>query len=205
MKMLVRLLLLKILSFFVFPQEGSLFDEEPSTYVSEYSFSDEEPCTYVSNSFLKNDFSPRNDVEMRNSLHEGCNDLDDSQVNEYKELSYKLFQFHTYELRFSNGGIGCPFCDYKEEHEINYIHLLLHAVRVGEEGSKSGKQRAKHLAMAKYLVNDLGDKVKEEADRLSRSEDGNRLKRKSSDGDCSKVVPLSFLFFISTFMQCLCV
>lgn len=179
--MIVRLQLLKILLFFIFPQVGDFLDEEPCTYVSK-----------------KDDISPRNDVEMGNSLHEECNDLNDSQVNEYKELSYKLFQFRTHELRCSNGGFGCPFCDYKEEHENHYIHLLLHAVRVGEGGSVSGKQRANHLAMAKYLVNDLGDEVKEEAYRLSRSEDGNSLNRKRTDEDGSKVVPF-FSFFIFFF------
>lgn len=79
----------------------------------------------------------------RETVHtsEECDDINDSQVNEHKELSYKLFQFRTHKLRGSNGGFACPFCNHKEEHEYPYIHLLLHAIQTGE-GSESGKQRA---------------------------------------------------------------
>ncbi|KAH6755216.1 hypothetical protein C2S53_017474 [Perilla frutescens var. hirtella] len=88
-------------------------------------------------------------------------DNDDSlnnelELNDYKEVSYKLFQYKTCRLRGSNGELRCPFCDNYEEH--TYFHLLLHAVRVAEV-SKIGKKKANHLAMAKFLAIDLADEV----------------------------------------------
>ncbi|KAH6755212.1 hypothetical protein C2S53_017470 [Perilla frutescens var. hirtella] len=117
-------------------------------------------------------------VEMGRSSsneEEDDDDLNDSQVDEYKELSYKLFQFKTYKLRGFSGELRCPFCvNYEGEDNCHHTHLLLHAVRVAEV-SERGKQKANHFAMARYLAIDLADEVKAEAEQLSRSKDGKRL------------------------------
>ncbi|XP_057787842.1 factor of DNA methylation 5-like [Salvia miltiorrhiza] len=126
--------------------------------------------------------SSRVDVEMGNSSREEFEDLnDDSQMNEYKQLSYKLFHFQTYRLfRGSNGEFGCPFCSYKE---CRYTHLLLHAVQVAE-GHEPGKKRANHYAMARYLAIDLAHQLKAEADQLSWSSEDGKLMTK---GEIDKV------------------
>lgn len=101
------------------------------------------------------------------SDEERDDDLSDSQRNEYKQLSYKLFQFRTYRLRSSNGDFGCPFCNLNENRENRYIHLLLHAIRVAET-SEGGKHGANHFAMARYLAIDLHHEIEAEADRISK-------------------------------------
>ncbi|XP_057787847.1 factor of DNA methylation 5-like isoform X2 [Salvia miltiorrhiza] len=133
-----------------------------------------------------NQKSSRVDVEVGNSSTDNFDDLNDAQVTDYKQLSYKLFQYRTYKLRGSDGEFGCPFCDdYKDEHECKYTHLLLHAIRVAES-EESGKHRANHFGMARFLAIDLGEEVKAEADRLSWSEDGKRLKRPRPDEDSTE-------------------
>lgn len=104
-----------------------------------------------------------NGVEIgSSSSKEKSDDIDDSGINDYKELSYKLFQLHDYKVRDHSGEFVCPFCACKEEADYGYSHLLQHAIRVAE-GSLSRKQRAKHYAMAKYLAFDLAVELKEEA------------------------------------------
>ncbi|KAH6820525.1 hypothetical protein C2S53_008798 [Perilla frutescens var. hirtella] len=111
------------------------------------------------------------------SLDKDFDHLNDSLMNEYKELSYKYLQFRTYRLRGSNGDFGCPFCDHKEEHQNNqYKHLLFHAIQVSES-SESGKQRANHLAMAKYIVIDLADDVKAEDSSKGEMDTAHRVRQ----------------------------
>lgn len=110
-----------------------------------------------------------NGVEIGSiSSKEKCDDIDDSGINDYKELSYKLFQLHDYKVRGHHGEFACPFCACKEEADYGYSHLLQHAIRVAE-GSLSRKQRAKHYAMAKYLAFDLAVELKEEADHRAQT------------------------------------
>ncbi|KAL8497221.1 hypothetical protein ACS0TY_020782 [Phlomoides rotata] len=85
-------------------------------------------------------------------------DISDSEMNEYKEVTYKLLKFRTHKVRAPNGKFRCPFCGDKEQ-VFQYTLLLQHAIRVAEGSEDSAKQRANHFAMATYLVTDLADEA----------------------------------------------
>ncbi|KAH6771919.1 hypothetical protein C2S51_010323 [Perilla frutescens var. frutescens] len=108
------------------------------------------------------------------STNDECDDISGLQeIEDYKQLSYKLFQYRTYKPRGSNGEFRCQFCanyddEEEEEDEWHCTRLLLHAIRVAEH-SDSGKERANHSAMAKYLAFDLADEVIAEAQHPSSS------------------------------------
>lgn len=85
-------------------------------------------------------------------------DISDSEINEYKEVTYKLLKFRTHKIRAPNGKFRCPFCGDKEQ-VFQYTLLLQHAIRVAEGSEDSAKQRANHFAMATYLVTDLADEA----------------------------------------------
>lgn len=93
-------------------------------------------------------------------------DIPDSGVEEYKEMSYKLFKLQDHKVKASNGEFRCPFCACKDEDDYAYTNLLQHAIRVAE-GSITGKQRARHAAMARYLAVDLADEFKAESEQSS--------------------------------------
>ncbi|KAH6771920.1 hypothetical protein C2S51_010324 [Perilla frutescens var. frutescens] len=123
---------------------------------------------------------------MGSSSNAECDDLNESQLDDYKEINYKLFKYKTHKLRDSNGEFRCPFSAeyHEEEHNYcDYTHLLLHAIR--EVDSANGKRRANHLAMARYLSIDLADDVKAEAQQPSS-------KRPRLDKDSTKGEVMSF-------------
>lgn len=106
----------------------------------------------------------RIDVEMGNN---------ESQVNEYKELSCKLFQFQTYRVSCSNGDFGRPFSDYKAQNENRYIHFLKHAILSGWGDPPRPKSKSEtifhHVQI--YQAIDLAHTVKAEAEQISWVED----------------------------------
>ncbi|KAL8502056.1 hypothetical protein ACS0TY_021255 [Phlomoides rotata] len=102
--------------------------------------------------------------EMGDYLYEKCeedeeSDISDSEINQYKEAVHKLLKFKTYKIRGPNGDLRCPFC--VDVEKLEYHCLLEHTIRVAECSAESGKQRASHFAMAKYLVIDLASEAKQ--------------------------------------------
>ncbi|KAL8497230.1 hypothetical protein ACS0TY_020787 [Phlomoides rotata] len=102
--------------------------------------------------------------EMGDYLYEKCEEdeefgISDSEINQYKEAVHKLLKFKTYKIRGPNGDLRCPFC--VDVEKLEYHRLLEHTIRVAECSAESGKQRASHFAMAKYLVIDLASEAKQ--------------------------------------------
>lgn len=136
-------------------------------------------------------------------------DIEDSEVKEYKELNYRLFQLRDYKVRSSNGGFRCPICasESKDEDNYKYAHLLQHAIRLAE-GSISGKQRAKHSAMARYLAVDLGNEVNTQEDKHFSHEErvaSTSQKRSRSIPDrhsSPKVVLFPLCIYIYMYISC---
>lgn len=79
-------------------------------------------------------------------------DISESEIVEYKEKPYEQLVAGKYKVKGVNGTLRCPFCAGKKKQDYKYKDLLQHASGVGKGSSnRSAKQKANHLALAKYL------------------------------------------------------
>ncbi|GLT34011.1 hypothetical protein SLA2020_085580 [Shorea laevis] len=86
-------------------------------------------------------------------------DISESEINEYKEKPYEDLRDGTYKVKVS-GNLRCPFCAGKKKQDYKYKDLLQHASGVGKgSANRSAKQKANHLALAKYLEIDLANEA----------------------------------------------
>ncbi|XVF26498.1 hypothetical protein REPUB_Repub14bG0021400 [Reevesia pubescens] len=89
-------------------------------------------------------------------------DISESEINDYKEKPYDQLRSGKYKVKALNGSLRCPFCAGKKKQDYKYKDLLQHASGVGKgSASRSAKQKANHLALAKYLEIDLAGEVDE--------------------------------------------
>ncbi|XP_006341360.1 factor of DNA methylation 1-like [Solanum tuberosum] len=83
-------------------------------------------------------------------------DLSDSEIFEFKEKPYEELRKGKLKVKGPNGSLRCPFCAGKKKQDYKYKDLLQHATGVGKgSANRSAKQKANHLALAKYLETDL--------------------------------------------------
>ncbi|XP_028766461.1 factor of DNA methylation 1 [Neltuma alba] len=83
-------------------------------------------------------------------------DISESEIDEYKEKPYEQLRTGNHKVKNSNGTLRCPFCAGKKKQDYKYKDLLQHASGVGKgSANRSAKQKANHLALAKYLETDL--------------------------------------------------
>ncbi|XP_057517058.1 factor of DNA methylation 1-like [Amaranthus tricolor] len=93
---------------------------------------------------------------MENSSGEESG-ISDSEIEEYVEKPYKELQTGQYKVKNANGTLRCPFCAGKKKQAYGFKDLYQHASGVAKGAShRSAKQKATHLALAKYLEIDLG-------------------------------------------------
>lgn len=86
-------------------------------------------------------------------------DISDSEINDYLEKPYEELRAGKYKVRV-NGTLRCPFCSGKKKQDYKHKDLLQHASGVGKgSANRSAKQKANHLALAKYLEVDLAGGV----------------------------------------------
>ncbi|KAJ4718618.1 factor of DNA methylation 1-like [Melia azedarach] len=89
-------------------------------------------------------------------------DISDSEINEYVEKPYEELRAGKYKVKV-NSTLRCPFCAGKKKQDYKLKDLLQHASGVGKgSANRSAKQKANHLALARYLEIDLageGDKT----------------------------------------------
>lgn len=91
-------------------------------------------------------------------------DISESEINDYKDKPYEELRSGKYKVKL-NGTLRCPFCAGKKKQDYKYKDLLQHASGVGKgSANRSAKQKANHLALAKYLETDLAN----EADQTQR-------------------------------------
>ncbi|VVB11524.1 unnamed protein product [Arabis nemorensis] len=82
-------------------------------------------------------------------------EISDSEIDEYYETPYMELQNGTYKVKV-NGILRCPFCAGKKKQDYKYKELVAHATGVSKgSANRSAKQKADHLALAKYLENEL--------------------------------------------------
>ncbi|GMN49905.1 hypothetical protein TIFTF001_019061 [Ficus carica] len=87
-------------------------------------------------------------------------DISDSEINDYAEKPYEQLRDGTYRVRGLNGILKCPFCAGKKKQDYKFKDLLQHASGVAKgSANRSAKQKANHLALAKYLEVDLASEA----------------------------------------------
>ncbi|KAL5581221.1 hypothetical protein UlMin_013663 [Ulmus minor] len=87
-------------------------------------------------------------------------EISDSEINDYIEKPYEQLKAGQYKTKGFNGTLRCPFCAGKKKQDYIYKDLLQHATGIGKSpANRSAKQKANHLALAKYLEADLASEA----------------------------------------------
>ncbi|GAB2269536.1 hypothetical protein Dimus_004456 [Dionaea muscipula] len=83
-------------------------------------------------------------------------DISESEIEEYKDKPYEHLQSGKYKVINANGTLRCPFCAGKKKQEYGFKDLLQHSSGVAKgSANRNAKQKANHLALAKFLQTDL--------------------------------------------------
>lgn len=99
-------------------------------------------------------------VTMGNSSDDSSEeDISESEIEEYEDKSYEELKNGNYHVKASDQSFSCPYCSKKRKRDFLYKELLQHATGVGKSSSekRSIKDKANHLALAKYLEKDMMD------------------------------------------------
>lgn len=92
------------------------------------------------------------------SSSEEESDYSESEIDLYVEKPYEQLQTGFYKVKGPNGTLRCPFCAGKKKQDYKFKDLLQHASGVGKgSANRSAKQKANHLALARYLEIDLAN------------------------------------------------
>ncbi|XP_057430702.1 factor of DNA methylation 5-like isoform X2 [Lotus japonicus] len=89
----------------------------------------------------------------------------DSEVKEsdkydYMERYYDEIKAGKYRTKNPNATLRCPFCEAKKKQEFQFKDLLQHASGIGTCSAKRSMQvRVKHLALEKYLKQDVSTEL----------------------------------------------
>lgn len=107
-------------------------------------------------------------------------DISESEIVEYKEKPYEQLKTGKYKVKGTNGTLRCPFCAGKKKQDYRYKDLLQHASGVAKgSANRSAKQKANHLALAKYLETDLAS----ESDQAPRAVEPKPVTRTQEQDD----------------------
>ncbi|KAI4387086.1 hypothetical protein MLD38_004946 [Melastoma candidum] len=94
-------------------------------------------------------------MEMDHSSEEES-DISESEIDDHIDKPYEELVSGKYKVKGPTGALRCPFCTGKKKQDYKYKELLSHASGVGKgSANRSTKQKANHLALAKYLRVDL--------------------------------------------------
>jgi len=86
-----------------------------------------------------------------------ASDISDSDIEDYEAKSYSHLTTRKLKVKISEGIYRCPFCLGKKKQDYQYKDLLQHATGVGASNNRRAKLKATHLALSKFLKNDLVD------------------------------------------------
>lgn len=93
-------------------------------------------------------------MEMDYSSEEDS-EVSESEIDDVIDKIYEQLKSAKHKVQISEISFRCPFCTGKKKQDYRYKDLLQHATGVG--AARKGKEKVNHLALAKYLKNDLGD------------------------------------------------
>ncbi|XP_060175441.1 protein INVOLVED IN DE NOVO 2 isoform X2 [Lycium barbarum] len=84
-------------------------------------------------------------------------DISESEIEEYEEKSYEELKSGNRSLKISDVAYTCPYCPKKRKRDFLYKELVQHASGVGSCSSnkRTAREKANHLALAKYLENEV--------------------------------------------------
>ncbi|KAJ0979515.1 hypothetical protein J5N97_014989 [Dioscorea zingiberensis] len=83
-----------------------------------------------------------------------ASEISDSEIDDFEDKCYLNLQNKKYIVENENGTYRCPFCVGKKRQEYQYKDLLQHATAIGAS-NRSGKVKAYHRAVVKFLKKDL--------------------------------------------------
>ncbi|KAL6331918.1 hypothetical protein AAG906_020267 [Vitis piasezkii] len=137
-------------------------------------------CTAAFNHFFsKSCVRSVSELKMDYSSDEES-DISESEIVEYKEKPYEQLKTGKYKVKGTNGTLRCPFCAGKKKQDYRYKDLLQHASGVAKgSANRSAKQKANHLALAKYLETDLAS----ESDQAPRAVEPKPVTRTQEQDD----------------------
>ncbi|KAF9613333.1 hypothetical protein IFM89_007062 [Coptis chinensis] len=79
-------------------------------------------------------------------------DISESEIECHIEKPYAELKSGKHKVKNPNATLRCPFCLGKKKQDYRYKELYQHAHGVGKSSSsRSAKEKANHLALAKYL------------------------------------------------------
>lgn len=91
-------------------------------------------------------------------------DISESEIDDHVDKPYEELRSGKFKVKGPSGALRCPFCTGKKKQDYKYKELFSHASGVGKgSANRSTKQKANHLALAKYLKVDLADEMDEAA------------------------------------------
>ncbi|XP_010503501.1 PREDICTED: protein INVOLVED IN DE NOVO 2 [Camelina sativa] len=105
-------------------------------------------------------------------------DISESEMDEYGDKMYLNLKGGKLKVKLSPQAFLCPYCPTKKKPSFQYKDLLQHASGVGNSNSekKSAKEKASHLALVKYLQQDLADSASDAAEpSAKRQKNGNAI------------------------------
>ncbi|KAK7290181.1 hypothetical protein RIF29_04412 [Crotalaria pallida] len=84
-------------------------------------------------------------------------DISESEISEYEDKSYEKLKSGSHCVKVSPETFTCPYCPKKRKRDFMFKELLQHASGVGQSSSQKRRaiDKANHLALVKYLENDL--------------------------------------------------
>ncbi|KAH0673434.1 hypothetical protein KY284_024521 [Solanum tuberosum] len=86
-------------------------------------------------------------------------DITEWEIDDYKEKSYVKLKCGNQSFKISDVAYTCPYCPEKRGRHLFYEDLLQHASGIGKSTIRTARDRAKHLALAKYLESDVAGAV----------------------------------------------
>ncbi|CAI9095244.1 OLC1v1031142C1 [Oldenlandia corymbosa var. corymbosa] len=103
-------------------------------------------------------------AKRAHSSSEDDSDFSEYDVDEWTETLYKSLRNGGHEVQVNGNKFTCPFCEGGKKSKFEYVELLQHANGASGLGKHSMQKRANHLALARYLQNDLAPVARAEID-----------------------------------------
>ncbi|KAG9454703.1 hypothetical protein H6P81_007607 [Aristolochia fimbriata] len=88
-------------------------------------------------------------------------EISETEIETFRDRFYEQLQKDPHKVKISEVSFRCPYCRGKKKQEYQYKDLLQHAHGVGQSNRRSS-ERAKHLALEKFLRVELAVEVKVE-------------------------------------------
>lgn len=83
-------------------------------------------------------------------------EVSESEIADYSEKPYAQLRDGKLKVKLKEETFKCPFCSGKKKQHYKYKDLLAHATGVAKgSASRKCKQKANHLALSRYLQNEL--------------------------------------------------